>query len=49
LQHSIETGFFSYPYLANDPLLRVLRGDREFDRMMEVARRRHEFFKARFL
>jgi TolB-like protein len=49
LQYSIETGFFSYPYLANDPLLHVLRGSREFDRMMEVARQRHESFKARFL
>jgi DNA-binding winged helix-turn-helix (wHTH) protein/TolB-like protein/Tfp pilus assembly protein PilF len=49
LQYSIETGFFSYPYLANDPLLHAFRGDREFDRMMEVARRRQESFKARFL
>jgi DNA-binding winged helix-turn-helix (wHTH) protein/TolB-like protein len=49
LQYSIETGFFSYPYLANDPLLHVLRGDREFDRMIEVARRRHESFKAGLL
>ena len=49
LQYSIETGFFSYPYLANDPLLCVLRGNGEFDRMMEVARQRHESFKARFL
>jgi len=49
LRYSIETGFFSYPYLANDPLLHVLRGDREFDQMMEVARRRHESFQARFL
>jgi DNA-binding winged helix-turn-helix (wHTH) protein/TolB-like protein len=49
LQYSIETGFFSYPYLAKDPLLHVLRGDKEFERMMEVARRRHESFKARFL
>jgi tetratricopeptide (TPR) repeat protein len=49
LRYSIETGFFSYPYLEHDPLLNILRGDKEFDRMMEVARRRHESFKARFL
>lgn len=45
LQHSIETGFFSYPYFAADPLLDSLRGDGEFTRLMTVARQRHEAFR----
>ena len=48
LRHSIGNGFFPYPYLANDPLLDSLRGENEFERLLNVARERHERFRNRF-
>jgi tetratricopeptide (TPR) repeat protein len=49
LQSSISSGFFPYPYLMSDPLLNSVRSEREFDRLMAVARQRHESFKRKFL
>ena len=49
LRHSIENGFFPYPYFATDPLLDSLRNEGEFSRLMDAARQRHEAFKRRFL
>ncbi|HKC89465.1 MAG TPA: FlgO family outer membrane protein [Blastocatellia bacterium] len=48
LRRAVEGGFFCYPYFTNDPLLNNLRGEAEFARLMELARRRHEEFKRRF-
>jgi len=48
LKHSIDNGFFPYPYLNTDPLLDGLREDHEFDMLMENARRRHEAFVKSF-
>jgi DNA-binding winged helix-turn-helix (wHTH) protein/TolB-like protein/lipopolysaccharide biosynthesis regulator YciM len=48
LHDSVENGFFPYPYLATDPLLDSLRSEREFSKVMDVARQRHEEFKSRF-
>jgi tetratricopeptide (TPR) repeat protein len=48
LRHSIENGFFPYPYFAVDPLLDSLRGEDEFPKLMNTARQRHEGFKSRF-
>jgi tetratricopeptide (TPR) repeat protein len=48
LRHSIETGFFSYPYFASDPLLNDLRGESDFTQLMQVAQQRHEAFKNKF-
>jgi TolB-like protein len=48
LQHSIEGGFFCYPYFLRDPLLDGIRREPGFDQLMDEARRRHEEFKARF-
>ncbi len=48
LHRSIENGFFPYPYLATDPLLNSLRSEREFSKLMNTARQRHEEFKSRF-
>jgi DNA-binding winged helix-turn-helix (wHTH) protein/TolB-like protein len=48
LRRSIENGFFPYPYFAADPLLDPVRGDSEFPKLMNVARQRHERFKAEF-
>lgn len=48
LRHSIEGGFFPYPYLTTDPLLDSLRRDGEFTRLLLLARRRHEAFRRKF-
>jgi len=48
LRHSIGGGFFCYPYFARDPLLQNIRGESEFDTLMNQARQRHEQFKAMF-
>lgn len=48
LRCSVEGGFFSYPYLANDPLLDAVRKEPEFADTLNIARRRHEAFRVRF-
>ncbi len=48
LRHSIEHGFFPYPYFASDPLLSGLRSESEFSTLMALARERHETFKRKF-
>jgi len=48
LRMSVESGFFSYPYLSKDPLLNDLRREPEFDQTLNTARQRHEAFKSAF-
>jgi DNA-binding winged helix-turn-helix (wHTH) protein/TolB-like protein len=48
LRMSVESGFFSYPYLSRDPLLNDLRREPEFDQILNSARQRHEAFKSAF-
>jgi len=48
LRSSVEGGFFSYPYIANDPLLDTVRSEPEFTEILNAARKRHEEFKAKF-
>jgi DNA-binding winged helix-turn-helix (wHTH) protein/TolB-like protein len=48
LRRSVESGFFSYPYIATDPLLNGVRSESEFARTLEAARKRHEAFKSSF-
>jgi DNA-binding winged helix-turn-helix (wHTH) protein/TolB-like protein/Flp pilus assembly protein TadD len=48
LRHSIENGFFPYPYFETDPLLDSLRGDPQFTSLIQDARQRHEAFKKMF-
>lgn len=48
LRSSIDGGFFPYPYLATDPLLKPLHGDAEFGRLLASAQERHAAFKRRF-
>jgi DNA-binding winged helix-turn-helix (wHTH) protein/TolB-like protein/Flp pilus assembly protein TadD len=48
LQHSIENGFFSFPYFMTDPLLDGLRNEAEFTQLMEAARYRQVAFKGLF-
>jgi len=48
LHHTVEGGFFCYPYFTTDPLMNSLRKEPEFERLLEQARQRHEEFKAKF-
>lgn len=48
LRHSIGGGFFCYPYFMSDPLPQNIRGEAEFQTLMDQARERHEQFKATF-
>jgi DNA-binding winged helix-turn-helix (wHTH) protein/TolB-like protein/Flp pilus assembly protein TadD len=48
LRMSVESGFFCAPYLSQDPLLKDLHGKPEFDRIVNMARQRHEAFKRSF-
>ncbi|MBV8865060.1 MAG: tetratricopeptide repeat protein [Acidobacteriaceae bacterium] len=48
LGYSIENGFFAYPYFVTDLLLNSVRNEKQFARLMDMARRRHEAFKKEF-
>jgi TolB-like protein/Flp pilus assembly protein TadD len=48
LKRSVEGGFFSYPYLATDPLLDAVRKEDEFAKILNAARARHEAFRGMF-
>jgi len=48
LRRSVESGFFSYPYIAKDPLLNDLHSEPEFDQILDRARQRYEAFKSSF-
>lgn len=45
LRHSIESGFFPYSYLENDPMLNPLRNEAGFAKLMSATRQRHEAFR----
>lgn len=47
LPGAMEGGFFAYPYVATDPLLRdAVRGHPEFASLLDAIRDRHEAFAA---
>jgi hypothetical protein len=48
LRMSVESGFFSYPYIEKDPLLNELHGEPDFARIVNVAHQRYEAFKNSF-
>jgi DNA-binding winged helix-turn-helix (wHTH) protein/TolB-like protein len=48
LHHSIQNGFFPYPYFATDPLLDSLRSEGKFSELMDLAHRRYTNFKSTF-
>jgi len=48
LRTSVEAGFFSYPYIADDPLLINLHPEPGFTEILNVARQRHDAFKNSF-
>jgi tetratricopeptide (TPR) repeat protein len=48
LRMSVESGFFCYPYISQDPLLKDLHGKPDFDRILNVAHQRHDAFQESF-
>ena len=48
LRRSVNQGFFCYPYLVSDPLLKNLRAENDYNPIVEQARQRHEDFKRKF-
>jgi len=48
LRMSVESGFFSYPYIAKDPLFNDLHNEPEFAQILNIARQRYEAFKGAF-
>lgn len=49
LRTSVVSGFFSYPYIAKDPLLNGLHSEPEFAQILNVARQRYEAFRSSFV
>jgi DNA-binding winged helix-turn-helix (wHTH) protein/TolB-like protein len=48
LRMSVQSGFFSYPYISRDPLLNDLHGELQFNQILNMARQRYEAFKSSF-
>jgi DNA-binding winged helix-turn-helix (wHTH) protein/TolB-like protein len=48
LRTSVESGFFSYPYIAKDPLLSDLHSEPAFAQILNMARERYEAFRSSF-
>lgn len=48
LRHSVGNGFFCYPYIAEDPLLAGIHGEKAFSDILQTAKIRHEAFTKRF-
>jgi TolB-like protein len=48
LKKSIESGFFNFPYISNDPFLDNIRGTKEFKNLLAQAKSRHQAFMLRF-
>ena len=47
-RHSVETGFFPYPYFVRDPLITKIRLEKQFDAELETARLRSQAFQRLF-
>lgn len=48
LRQSVQSGFFSYPYIAADPLLDAVRKEAEFSEILNMSHRRYAAFKGKF-
>jgi tetratricopeptide (TPR) repeat protein len=48
LRTSVGSGFFSYPYISKDPLLKDLHNQPKFNEILNTARQRYEAFKRSF-
>ena len=48
LERAVEAGFYSYPAMLRDPFLDSVRDDSEFQRVLALAKEKHDSFKATF-
>jgi hypothetical protein len=48
LRTSVDSGFFSYPYIAKDPLLSDLHNEPVFAPILNIVRQRYEAFRSSF-
>lgn len=48
LKKSIESGFFNFPYICDDPFLDNIRGTKEFKNLLAQAKKRYQAFKLKF-
>jgi DNA-binding winged helix-turn-helix (wHTH) protein/TolB-like protein/Tfp pilus assembly protein PilF len=48
LRTSVESGFFSYPYIARDPLLDDLHSEGDFAQILNIAHQRYQAFRSSF-
>jgi tetratricopeptide (TPR) repeat protein len=48
LQRAVDGGYFNYPVMRTDSYLDSVRDDPEFQRILEMAKAKHEAFKKRF-
>ncbi len=48
LKHSVDNGFFPYPYFVSDPLLEGVRTEPHFQEVLQSASQRFEAFKKTF-
>lgn len=48
LQRAVDGGYFNYPFMLTDSFLDSVRDDPEFQRILEMAKAKHEAFKKRF-
>ena len=48
LRKAVEGGFFNYPGMLKDPLLDPVRDDSEFQKVLTIAKEKHETFKKKF-
>jgi serine/threonine protein kinase len=49
LKRTIEGGFFCYPYMIKDPLLKPMIEEPEVKELLGLARSKHESFKQKYL
>jgi len=48
LRKAVDGGFFNYPFMLRDPFLDPVRDDLEFQRVLAMAKAKHETFRKRF-
>ena len=48
LKRSIDAGFFNYPFFLIDPFLDPVRDDPEFQKVLALAKQKHEDFKQKY-
>jgi hypothetical protein len=48
LRKAVESGFYCYPFFLIDPFLDPVRDDPEFQKVLALAKEKHEAFKLKY-